>query len=329
MKQFNGVWFDEEVVTSYMQEQSCINPAIIASGAIMSDPTIRSYLGEKGNVGTMPLFLPVDAEPDALNNDGKTNNVPTEIANNKQTFMAISRMKAWKERDFIKYLTGESPLQNFANQLLVAYYTIQWNRDILAIIRGVMGVAEMASHITSVPFNSNFNIYTSIADLKQKANGDMADGYALAFMNSFLYNELVKMAVIEFKKYTVPNSLETVNVAYIGNTVVINVDEGTSEINGSATTYKCYLLGRGAVLTADKDLAYQYEVARDPETNGGESKLYTKQAKVLHPNGFNILSANIVEESPTRSELGTSANWSVAFQNLKNILIAELDVVVG
>ena len=51
----NGFYFDKEVFTDYMQEQSCLNNLLIASGVLMYDPIIEEALGGKNNVATISL----------------------------------------------------------------------------------------------------------------------------------------------------------------------------------------------------------------------------------------------------------------------------------
>lgn len=70
-------------------------------------------------------------------------------------------------------------------------------------------------------------------------------------------------------------------------------------------------------------MPHPYDTDYDPEKLGGVSMLYTKQARVMHPNGFSIKADNIVEESPTREELANSANWELKF-NHRNVAIAEI-----
>ena len=118
---FGGFPFDVEVFGDYMAEQNTIDTSIEASGIIKDDASIMGLIGEKGNVATIPFYTELDATADApLNNDGMTNNTPTEISGNKQTTMLIQRMKAWKSQDFTKELTGADPMQHIANQ--VAHY---------------------------------------------------------------------------------------------------------------------------------------------------------------------------------------------------------------
>jgi hypothetical protein len=105
----------------------------------------------------------------------------------------------------------------------------------------------------------------------------------------------------------------------IGGKHVLVTDLRTVDTSGTLPVYKTFLFGEGAFLSADKtNYEHPYETDYDPETAAGTEKLYTKQGKVLHPNGLSLAVDNIVKESPTFAELGTAANWALKF-NHKNV----------
>ena len=98
---FGGFQFDEEVFAGMMQETDPWVTPIVASGIVQQDSSIMNLIGEKGNVATIPIYKPLDADEDgmgALNNDGLTDNTPVEISGDKQTCMLIQRMKAFKAK---------------------------------------------------------------------------------------------------------------------------------------------------------------------------------------------------------------------------------------
>ena len=106
--------------------------------------------------------------------------------------------------------------------------------------------------------------------------------------------------------------------------VVVTSDRHTIDTSGAAPKYITTIVGQGAILTAPKtNYEEPYYTDYDPETNAGIEKLYTKQGRVLHPNGFDLNVKNIAGESPTKAELGESENWSVAF-NEKNVRIGQI-----
>ena len=69
---FGGFAFDEEVFTGMMQEADYWTTPIIASGIVQQDSSIMDLIGEHGNVATIPIYKPIDANEsgmEALNND--------------------------------------------------------------------------------------------------------------------------------------------------------------------------------------------------------------------------------------------------------------------
>ena len=326
----NGFVFDPEVFADYMQEQTCLNNKILASGILINDPIIENAIGSRSNVATVPFFLPVDGEEDAKNDDGKTDNTPTTLKGSKQTCMAIARMKSWKENTYTRYLTGKSPLSNLANSLVVPYWTNQWEADLIATIKGIMGLSTMITHklnlatTTGSITDANKVTLTSHIDLGQKALGDKRNGFGLIIMHSQVASNYKKLELIENKKLFSPILGADINVDMIGNMVVLETDTNTVDATVDGfPVYHTYMLGRGTFLGAPKQVYRPYGTHYDDETDGGVEKLYTKQARVMHPNGFSIKADNIAEESPTRSELSKSENWELKF-NHKNIAIAEI-----
>lgn len=326
---FGGFYFDEEVFTDLMQESDFWKNEILASGIVRNDASIMDAIGSKGNVATIPMYTPLsifDENMLPLNNDGNTNNVPQEISGNKQTCMLIQRMKAFKAKDFTKELTGADPLSNIKRKIQ-AYYTQVWERELMNIANAVLGVAELSDHVTDLSVTSgtigegNVIGATTMIDAEQAALGDMAGGLGLAIMHSKIYAAYKKLGLVEFNKYTVGNAIKLdIDLPTINGKTVLVTDHYT--LDGSVSgfpVYKTYLFGEGAFLEADKkNYENQYTTDYDPETSAGMDKFFTKQGKVLHPNGLSLAVDNIAKESPSFEELGATANWSLKF-NTKNV----------
>lgn len=326
---FGGFSFDEEVFADMMTEADFWSNPILASGVVRQDATIMDLIGSKGNVATIPMYKPIsiyDSEMGALNNDGETNNVPVEIAGDKQTCMLIQRMKAFKAKDFTKELTGADPLGQIKNTIQ-KYYTQVWEDELMNIAKGVLGVAALENHVTDLSVTSgtiaatNKVDVTTLIDAEQAALGDMAGGLGLMVMHSKIYAAYKKLGLVEFDKYTVGNviqqdvELPTINGKLVKVTDYYTVDTSVSGF----PVYSTYLFGEGAFLSADKtNYENQYTTDYDPETSAGTDKFYTKQGKVLHPNGLSLAVDSISKESPTKTELGLNTNWALKF-NHKNV----------
>lgn len=330
---FGGFPFDPEVFAEYMAEQPTWNDVILASGIITDDQTIMDLIGEKGNVATLPFYQAIDADVTAnqpLNNDGLTNNVPVDVAGAKQTAMLIQRMKAWKAKDFTKELTGADPLQHVANSVN-GYYNQVWTAELMNIIDTVMGLSGVSNHITDISASgstvadANKIEETTLIYAQQKALGDAADGFGMIVAHSMIVARYKALGLVDYVKYNEANGLQReITLPTIGGMTVLQTDRYTVDASGTVPKYKTTIIGAGAILSAQKtNYENPYYTDYDPETAAGVEKLYTKQGRVLHPNGFSLNANAISTESPTRTELGTAANWSLAF-NEKNVRIGQI-----
>ena len=264
---------------------------------------------------------------EALNNDGMTNNTPVEISGDKQTCMLIQRMKAFQAKDFTKELTGADPMTLIRNKI-AGYYNQVWERELMNIAQAVMSVTELKDHVLDLGTKSIEA--GTIYDAEQAALGDMAGGLGLMVMHSMIFKEYKKMEMVDYDKYVVDGVIQKeITLPTIAGKHVLVTDRFTSTGVGSEAVYSTYLFGEGAFLSCDKkNYENQYTTNYDPETSAGIDKFYTKQGKVLHPNGLSLAVDKIVKESPTFTELGTSSNYALKF-NPKNVKMGLIKSKVG
>lgn len=327
---FGGFSFDEEVFTDMMQEADYWSNPILASGVIRQDASIMDLIGSKGNVATIPMYTPLnihDSNMDALNNDGMTNNTPQEISGSKQTCMMIQRMKAFQAKDFTRELTGAKPL-DYIKSRIQNYYTQVWEDELMNIVQAVLGVSELSSHVTDLSViegsiaDKNLVSATTLIDAEQAALGDMSGGLGLMVMHSKIYAAYKKLGLVEFEKFVAGSGAikQDIQLPTIGGKLVKVTDYYTVDTSTVGfPVYSTFLLGEGAFLSCDKNnYEKQYTTNYDPETAAGTDKFYTKQGKVLHPNGLSLAVDNIAKESPTKAELGKKDNYALKF-NHKNV----------
>lgn len=325
---FGGFFFDEEVFTDMMHEADYWSNPILASGIVRQDASIMEAIGAKGSVATLPIYTPINIHDDGmavLNNDGNTDNVPVTIAGNKQTCMLIQRMKAFKAQDFTKELTGADPMSLIKSKIQ-NYYTQVWEAELMNIAQAALAVAALSDHVTDLSIatgtvgEANLINETTILDAEQAALGDMAGGLGLAVMHSKVYTAFRKLGLVEYEKYVTGGAIrQDIQLPTINGKRVLVTDYYTVDTSGTLPVFKTYLFGEGAFLSADKNnYLNQYTTNYDPEKTAGVDMFYTKQGKVLHPNGLSLAVDNIAADSPTFAELGTAANYSLKF-NHKNV----------
>lgn len=328
---FGGFAFDPEVFASYMAEMPTWSNAIIASGILQEDSTIMNLIGSQGNVATLPFYKAIDIKDYVpYNNDGLTDNTPKEIQGGKQTAMLIQRMMAWKAKDFTKELTGADPMQHIANSVN-NYYQQVWENELMTVVNAVMKLTAMQNHkmdiasSTATVADANKVNETTMIYAQQKALGDAANGFGIAIMHSYILARYKALGLVEYAKYNDANGLtQEVNLPTINGLIVVPSDRHTVDTTGTVPKYITTIVGRGAILTARKNNYEEpYYTDYDPETAAGIEKLYTKEGRVLHPNGFNFDVSKVATESPTNAELKDDTNWSLAF-NEKNIKIGQI-----
>lgn len=328
---FGGFPFDGEVFADYMQQQPAFRNELLTSGIVAQDQSIMDLVSVKGNVGSMPYYNPLDASADPADNyDGDTDQNPSTIQGGQQLFTTIGRMKSWTEQDFTVELTGAKPLDNVGSQV-ANYYTQVWEDLIIKMCVGILGVTGMSTHISDIssaggaPVDANLVDATTLLYAKQYALGDLAGVPGLVFMHSKVYTRYLALNLLDFQRYTIQNALgQTVGLPSINGDIVIQRDAGLSFTNNAQTAYRTLIVGRGAFLSARKNnLVNPYYVDYDPKTKGGTKFLYTKEVRVLHPNGMSIVPAQIAKASPTAAEMLAAGTWSLAF-NHKNVRIGQL-----
>lgn len=323
---FGGFEFDEEVFSGMMQEADYWSTPIIASGIVQQDSSIMNLIGEHGNVATIPIYKPLDANEDgmdALNNDGMTDNTPVEISGDKQTCMLIQRMKAFKAKDFTKELTGADPMTLIRNKI-AGYYNQVWEKELMNIAQAVLAVSALSDHVLDL--GGKAIEAGTVYDAEQAALGDMAGGLGLMVMHSMIFKEYKKMEMVDYDKYVVNGVIQKeITLPTIAGKHVLVTDRFTED----GGVYSTYLFGEGAFLSCDKNnYENQYTTNYDPEASAGIDKFYTKQGKVLHPNGLSLAVDNIAKESPTFAELGDTANYALKFHT-KNVKMGLIKSRVG
>jgi hypothetical protein len=194
------------------------------------------------------------------------------------------------------------------------------------IANAALAVDALSDHVTDLSVATgtieaaNLINETTILDAEQAALGDMAGGLGLVVMHSKIYTAFRKLGLVEYEKYVTNGAIkQDIQLPTINGKRVLVTDYYTVDTSGTLPVYKTFLFGEGAFLSADKtNYLNQYTTNYDPEKTAGVDMFYTKQGKVLHPNGLSLAVDNIAAESPTFAELGNKANYSLKF-NPKNV----------
>ena len=119
----------------------------------------------------------------------------------------------------------------------------------------------------------------------------------------------------------IANDAATVNPGEIKitDTKITGITAGSYVFAVSASTkYISYVLGTGSIDYENVGVKKEYEMSRDPKTNGGEDTLYTRQRKVFAPFGLSYEKKSQATLSPTDEELANGVNWSLVCSGEEN-----------
>lgn len=334
-----GYPFDEEIF--YMTWQSMPDPiklAMITSGAIVEDATIRRLISSGSNFFTMPIYNVLSGTPD--NYDGATDITMSEPDATHQNGVVYGRAHSWKDRDFIHdFNSGADPMRQIAGGV-ARFWQKQRQKTILKILDGLFGITaasgasteytakvnEWKTHVYNIAASgsatavadSNKMDATTMGDAIQKALGDNGDIATMAWMHSRVAQNLANLQLLEFRKYTDSAGIERqLKIAdYNGVTVIIDDDVpvgDNAKVTG-AKDYTTYVLGRGAISHAPAPVKTPVELGRNQLSAGGYDFFVTRFRECYHPNGFSYTLPQVDGKaviSPTDAQLGAAANWSI------------------
>lgn len=315
--------FDEELFL--MQWQAAQDPVITAllnSGALVEDATIRSMIRNGSNLYTIPFYNVLGGEED--NYDGQTDITETEHSGASQSGVVYGRAHSWMDRDFVHdFNSGADPMRSIVAQTSHFWAKKKQARmvKILTAIFGITGNDGWTQHTTNIASKAatageaNMMGAAAAADAMQKANGDNSGVYSMAVMHSKVAANLAKQNLLEYRKYTDPMGIERkVNIADWNGLTVI-VDDGVPVADSSSATgekdYTTYLFGRGALLGASAPVKNPVETGRETKKYGGYDYLINRLRETIHPNGFSWTMDMASTASPTDTHLGTTGNWKL------------------
>ena len=315
---FLGYPFDEELFL--MQWQAAQDPtklAMLNSGAVQSNSTIRNLIANGSNTYTIPFYDVLGGEPD--NYDGQTDIKTTEPTGSYQSGVVYGRAHGWKDRDFIHdFNSGADPMKQITSQVS-RFWDKKRQGTILNILDGVFGtndneggyLAKWKLHIHDVTDeDTGVLTETTMGDAIQKAVGDNSDIFSLCWMHSKVAQNLANLQLLTFRRYTDANGIERqLKIAdYNGKTVIVDDD---CPYDAGTGVYTTYAMGLGALQYADAPVKVPVEMHREAKSQGGFDELITRLRETYHPNGFSYsLPTGVI--SPTNAQLGASANWKIA-----------------
>ena len=228
---FDSKNFNAEVYGKYLEELLDYNMnLLLSSGAIKERPDYAALLRDQvgGHYATFPIKDRIGGKP--VNYDGKTD-IP---ATNRETYTHSLIVKGdaigWTELDFSTDITGGEDFMPAAQEQ--ADFWRDYNQNVLlAVLKGMFRMSGGKNGVNDDFVESHtyregkFNEIT-VNNAAQKALGDQKNAFNLLIVHSAVATHLENLGLVEYKKWTDPNGVETdITLATINGRTIL-IDDG-------------------------------------------------------------------------------------------------------
>lgn len=302
----------------------------ISSGVLMLDAGISAQASQGGNIGELTGFKPLGTdEPNYSNDVVGTTSTPKNTTKYTMKYRLASQNQSWSTMDISRELALKDPVGAITSRIGQYWATNNERR----VIQSAMGV--LADNVANDSGDMVIDIATdgagaiaaaetisgdAVLDTLQ-TSGDHKMNYSAIALHSVVFTSLQKQNLIDY----IPNARGEITIpTYMGLTVV--VDDSLPAVAGTnRITYTSILFGSGAFAGGQGRVLNASEMDRTPAAGngGGEESIYSRRADILHPLGFDFLSASVAGQSATQAELATATNWNRVWER-KNINLAFL-----
>jgi hypothetical protein len=321
------------VFAQAVQEAQVELNRFIQSGVAVMDPTINAMASTGGNIGELPFYKPLGTEePNYSTDNPATLATPAKITSDKMVYRLASQNKSWSVMDLSRELSLADPVAAITGRI-AQYWATNNEKRIIQSVRGLL-----ADNIANDSGDMLFDI--SVATDGTVGAANLADGAAMidaqqtmgdhasmlraVAMHSRVYANLRKQQLIDFVRDADNN---TMFATYGDHRVIVDdslvgVTYGTTPVN---TYYDTIFFGAGEIALGEGTVTTPSEFDRNPDAGngGGEYRLYSRRADIIHPLGFKFTSSSVAGQSATQAELAVAANWDRVY-NRKNVSLAVL-----
>ena len=319
-----------EIFTPYVIEQTTARDSFLASGVVA--PMAELNATEGGDFVNVPFFSAnLTGDFEVLSDSSSL--TPSKITTDKQVGVILHRGRAFESRDLAALASGADPMAAIG-QKIGAYIANQRQKDLLACLDGVFGsinANDSNSAFFGLTIDSESGDTPTGLSPKHVAKarsilGDQGDKLTAVCMHSKVYYDLVERKMVDYVLASDGNggsataSGGTIAPAYGGDGTVptycglrvIVSDDVSTTGSGASTEYSTYFFTQGAVASGEQ-AGLTTETDRDILAKSDAMAVDLHYC--YHPVGSKWAVTTV---NPTRTQLGTVANWSKVYET-KNI----------
>ena len=328
MAKFESKSFNPQAFGAYVERIPTLRRnALKSSRALKGNTEIKNAFSSQTGTAyaILPMFGSIGGQP--LNYDGKTDITATSTTTFERGVVVVGRAKGWVEDDFSEDITGGTSFMDNVGQQVAEYWDAVDQDTILSILKGVFSMTGtenqkfVSSHTTDISSETGDAALvgpTTLNSAIHKACGDNKGKFSVVICHSTIATNLENLNLLEYMKYTNEAGIQQDLTLGTWNGRIVLIDDNMpvehvaqSGDVSAYDKYTTYVLGDGAFDFEDIGAKVPYEMYRDPQKNGGQDTLYSRQRKVFAPRGISYTKTTQATLSPTNAELALAANWSL------------------
>jgi len=326
--------YDATPFEQAVQEAAAEQNNFLQAGVIQDNPMLNEMAAAGGFIGEIPFFLGLDntIEPNYSSDVQATDSEPNKITDGKQIYRKAMKNQSWSIMDLARELSirNGDPLGAIANRIGKYWATDTQNR-ILSSSTGILlddlsdgGLMTTAIHSeTAAGASATTRIHADAVIDAAATLGDLAGDVTMIAMHSVQYTQLQKLNLIAY----IPDARGEVSIpTYLGYRVIVDdaMPSRAGTTDGVVYTVMLFAAGAFGYGTAQPVNASAVDRNEAAGNGGGEEVIYSRVTEIIHPTGFEFLSASVAGQSATHAELEAAANWNRVYATRKNVKMAFL-----
>lgn len=308
-----------EVYNTYEAVNSPEKSAFFMSGVLVKNGGLDSLATDGGETFNIPFWKDLDSSVEAnlSSSDPAVYATALKITTSKQIGRKVLLNQWYSNADIASELAGSNANQHVRNRY-GTYWMRQFQRKLIAVTNGILADNVANDGSDMVIDVASEAIAGQTADTKfTRANftsavftmGDNAETITAIAVHSAIYKQMVDNNDIDFIE---DSEGSLVIPTYMGKTVI--VDDGMTVTAGTTDGFKytTVLFGTGAIGYGEGNPLVPTEVKRDELAGNGAGVEYIGERKtwLVHPFGYQSVTAPVAEGGFSNTELATAAVWT-------------------
>ena len=323
--------YDPLLFAKFAQEAAIELNAFVNSGIVVQDALIARQVSGGGSTLELPQFNGlVHDEPDYSSDNPASSSTPAKVDSKKQIARVAPRNKSWSVMDLANELALDKPVAAITGRQ-GKYFAVDYEKRVISSCLGILAdnVANDSSDMLETvysdiasPLDANKISGNAVIDAAQTLGDHKANVAAIA-MHSKPHADLQKLGLLvdNFDPQTGAVRYQT----YLGYRVIID-DSLPVEAGTNSPKYTSILFGSGSIGTAPAPVDMPSELTREALTGdgGGQTILTSRVNDVIHPYGFQCVSAGASRVANNYNELQAATKWDRVVDR-KNVPLAFLE----